>query len=235
MSLVKPPEGLRTLSDPVEGATRIVLVRHGQGFVNVEGRIGGQIGCSGLTDEGRSQVSALATRLESTGELQDATNLLASILPRAVQTAEILAPALGMTPEDILQECGLCELHPGEADNLIWEDYVERYGAPDWDADPSVPIAPGGESWVSFVDRVGSSLDDIVARFPGGRVVIATHAGFIESSLLRFLVGSPEGSAHRRLRLQTKHASMTEWEHSDIGWRLLRYNDATAVEERSSS
>ena len=190
-SASKPPEGLRTTSDPKEGATRIVLVRHGQGEVNVTGVIGGAVGCTGLTNLGRQQVGAMASRLSASGELS-ADVVYASTLPRAIETAQIIAPSVGRTVEEIQFDCALCELHPGAADGLVWEKYV-----------------------ASLVDR-----------HEGKVVVVGTHAGFIEATILRYLVGSPEGSAHPRLRLRTAHASLTEWEHSDEGWRLLRYNDA---------
>ena len=81
----------------------------------------------------------------------------------------------------------------------------------------------------SFVDRAAASLERLAAEHRGELIVLATHAGFIEASVLRFLVGSPAGSPHPRLRLRTAHASLTEWERSDQGWRLLRYNDAYAA------
>jgi probable phosphoglycerate mutase len=223
-----PPEGLRTTSDPEVGATRIVLIRHGQGHCNVDGRIGGPVGCTGLSPLGRAQVAALGERLARSGELADADALYASTLPRAVETMEIVAKALDRSPVEIVEERALSELEPGEADGLIWEDYVERYGDLDWDRDPSVPLSPGGESWNRFVDRSGAALEALAAAHRGGLVAVGTHAGFIEATVLRHLVGSPEGADHPRLRLRTEHASMTEWERSSTGWRLLRYNDAFA-------
>lgn len=226
MSGATPPEGLRTLSSPSPDAARIVLVRHGQGVVNVSGVIGGLTGCVGLTDLGRVQVAALAEHLRTTGDLDDATSVYASVLPRAIETAGIVASAIGLTPAEVIEDCGLCELHPGEADGLVWERYVETFDVPDWDVDPSQLLAPGGESWNGFVDRVGDALESLADRHRGQRVVVGTHAGVIESSMLRFMRGEPAGSDHSRLRLRTKHASITEWERTDKGWLLLRYNDA---------
>ena len=208
------------------GATRIVLVRHGQGEVNVSGRIGGHQACTGLTDEGRAQVSAMAGRLASSKELADTDVLMSSLLERARGTAALLAPALGRQVAEIISDCDLCELHPGEADGLLWEEYVARFEPRDFDANPGDLFAPGGESWNGFVDRVGQAMKRIAIAHPGQLVVIATHAGVIEASILRLLAGSAEGGPHRRLRLQTQHASLTEWEHSGFGWRLKRYNDA---------
>lgn len=228
MSKPGPPEGLRTVGTMPEGASRLVLVRHGQGHVNVSGRIGGHETCSGLTERGRSQAASMAARLARTGELSGASVLYASQLERARETAEILAPSLGLDPTAIIRRCGLCELHPGEADGLIWEDYVERFDAPDFDRSPELPFAPGGESWNAFVERCAAELDDIAQAHAGELVVIATHAGVIEASMLTKLAGSPGGGPHRRLRLPTEHLSLTVWQVADGRWRLERYNDASA-------
>jgi 2,3-bisphosphoglycerate-dependent phosphoglycerate mutase len=230
-----PPAGIRTVPG-VAGvtATRVVLVRHGEAECNVSGVCGGPRGCHGLTPLGVRQVEALCDRLGSTGELAGADALYASVLPRAVQTGELLAPTLrtigpGGTPgpAPALQlDCGLCELHPGEADALTWGEFTARFGDPDWDTDPDRPIAPGGESWTGFVARVDEALTALVHRHPGQLVVVACHAGVIEASLLSKLpvAGGADGA---RLGLRTHHASMTTWEVEHGRWRLLGYNDAT--------
>jgi len=228
-----PPAGVRTIRASEHPVTRIVLVRHGEAVCNVSGVCGGPIGCGGLTDLGRAQVAVLRDRLAATGELAGADALYASILPRAVETAVLLAPALvaepGLgagrpAPPVPIQECALCELHPGEADGLDWSAYTARFGVPDWDTDPGRPIAPGGESWTGFVNRVSGALDVLAGRHVGELVVVACHAGVVESSLLAKLpvAGGLEGA---RMQLRTQHASLTTWEVDAAGWRLLGYND----------
>jgi hypothetical protein len=142
--------GVLRVFPPVPGSTRIVLIRHGQAECNVNRVVGGVKGCTGLSPLGRRQVADLADRLYESGELRDATTLYASVLPRAVETAERLRPVVGSGPGalgSIVQDCELCELHPGESDGMSWDEVVDQLGVPDWDRDPSVPIAPGGESW----------------------------------------------------------------------------------------
>ncbi len=230
------PAGIRTVAAGSPGATRIVLVRHGEAVCNVSGVCGGLIGCTGLTELGRRQVAVLRDRLALTGELAGADALYASLLPRAIETAELLAPALvdadtdtdtdrSKPPQPVL-ECGLCELHPGEADGLSWGQYSEQFGPLDWDADPHQPIAPGGESWSGFVRRVDGRLDVLAAAHPGQLVVVACHAGVIEASLLAKVpvAGGVDGA---RLQLRTRHASLTTWEVDGGRWRLLGYNDAS--------
>lgn len=215
------PAGVRTVADAAGTATRIVLVRHGEAVCNVAGVVGGRIGCTGLSDRGRHQVDALRRRLHESGELAAATTLYASVLPRAVETAAIIAPAVGSGALATVQDCALCELHPGECDGLAWGDVVARFGEPDWDVDPTVPLSPGGESWSSFVERASAAVAALADRHPGELVVVACHAGVVEATMLSWLA-----PAQRRLGLRTIHASMTEWERGERGWRLSRYNDA---------
>lgn len=226
-----PPEGVRTSTAERPGGTRIVLVRHGQAACNVNGTVGGRKGCTGLTPAGVRQVEALRDRLARTGELADVGAFYASVLPRAVATAEILAPALarwraGGAPR-LVADCRLCELHPGEADGLRWSEFAERFGVPDWDRDPDRPIAPGGESWSGFVDRAADAVACLAAAHQDELVVVACHAGVIEATMLAFMPVD-QSRRHRNL-LRTTHASLTEWEHCDGQWLLRRYNDATPV------
>ncbi len=228
---VAPPAGVRTVSPPSRAATRLVLIRHGEAVCNVSGVCGGPEGCEGLTDLGRRQVEDLRDRLLASGELRGADALYASVLPRAVETAQLVAPALGPTgpgarpgSPPLVTDCGLCELHPGEADGLNWAEFTERFDLIDWDEDPDQPIAPGGESWTGFVRRVAEALDRLAGGHPGQLMVVACHAGVVEASLLAKLPVEG-GLAGTRLGLQTRHASMTTWEVHGGRWHLLGYND----------
>jgi probable phosphoglycerate mutase len=223
-----PPSGIRTTSSQSTTATRMVLIRHGEAVCNVSGVCGGQIGCEGLTDRGRAQIERLRDRLLTTRELVGADALYSSTLPRAIETAELLAPSLlgegAPDPLVLVTDCGFCELHPGEADGLSWPEFTERFGTIDWDQDPGQPIAPGGESWTGFVNRVAEQLDKVSSAHPGGLVVVACHAGVIEASLLSKLP-IRDGLRGARLKLRTEHGSLTTWEVDQGRWQLLGYND----------
>jgi probable phosphoglycerate mutase len=226
---VSSPEGVLRIFAPTPGATRIVLVRHGEAVCNVEHVVGGVKGCHGLTDLGRRQAGALAARLAETGELRQATALYASILPRAIETAAILRPVVGDGVGEIITQCDLCELHPGQADGLVWPEVIETFGVPDWDHDPDLLIAPGGESWTGFVARASGAVHRVAERHPGELVVAAVHAGVVEATMIEFLGIVPE--VYRRGWVRIVHASLTEWEWvpADDRWILLRFNDACGV------
>ncbi|HTZ09035.1 MAG TPA: histidine phosphatase family protein [Acidimicrobiales bacterium] len=216
-----PPPGMRSVAPTPETATRLVLVRHGEARCNVEGVVGGERGCTGLTDAGRAQARALHARLAATGELARADALVASVLPRALETAALIAPAVG-GGAPAAADCGVCELHPGEADGLDWDTFRRRYGEPDFARFPDTAVAPGGESWGGFVDRATAALAALAGAHPGGLVVVVCHAGVVEASMVRFLPVAPG----TRPGLATTHTSLTEWAAEDGWWRLVRYNDA---------
>ena len=216
-----PPPGVRTTPPAADAATRVVLVRHGESACNVEGVVGGHVGCTGLSSRGRLEAAALRARLVETGELAGAHALYTSRLARAQETASIIAP--GVDGHVAGTDCDLCELHPGAADGLSWEEFRLRYGEPDWDEDPDALVAPGGESWTGFVRRASAAVTRLAHAHAGGLVVVVCHGGVIEATLLSFL---PVATHRGRLRLPTEYTSLTEWELGPFGWRLVRYNDA---------
>ncbi len=50
---------------------------------------------------------------------------------------------------------------------MAWDEVIERFGVPDWDRDPSLPIAPDGESWSEFVVRASDAVRAIVGGTRG--------------------------------------------------------------------
>ena len=204
--------------------TRVVLVRHAEGQYSVDGIVGGPRGCSGLSDEGRRQGRRLHDRLTVTGELAPDV-LLASTLPRAIETATALADVFGGL--DVRPDCAYCEVHVGEADGLSLTAARERWEWPGpWETPP-----PGAESVEDFGDRVARAIDDLVITHQGQSVVLVTHGGFISAACYWFL-GVPwqaeRGLAQRRFFLDPIYTAMTEWTQRDgTGpWTLVRYNDA---------
>lgn len=211
--------------------TTLYLIRHGEAHSNVNpgGAVAGMRGDLGLTDLGRHQAERLRDRLAS-GEIA-ADVLIASTLPRARQTAEIIAPALDLpiTFDDDVQE-----LRAGEADGMLWTEMQQRHGVPDFRRFPYRPLSPGGEYWGQFVLRVGVTLDRITREHTGKTVVVVTHGGFIDCS---FLVAFGIGTlVQTRTELYTHNTAITQWEHhthddGSMHWRLVRYNDDTHVHD----
>lgn len=228
------------------GITRLTLIRHGQGLCNVERRVEGVAQCRGLSDLGRRQIERLANRLRTEHFAPDV--IVSSPIRRARETAEIIASAIGRSVD--LFDADIEEVRPGEAEGMTWDQYFAFYGAVEgWD--PSVPFAPGGETWVHFAARVSRTLDRLAAAHPGRSIALVAHGGVVDASLFHFFGLDPFTRAP--IDFETTNASITEWElrsfrpyvppttgsHDVLDpdgvatmvedvhrWRLARYNDA---------
>jgi probable phosphoglycerate mutase len=211
---------------PDESITRLVLIRHGESRATVDQIVGGHDGCRGLSELGVRQTQALANRLATSGELGTADAVLTSILPRAIETAELIAPAIGWVPDDVQQDCAFCELHPGECDGMTWQEFQGVYGDPDMRANPHIPLSPNGESVADFQLRAARALTGVVRDHPGQTVVVVCHGGIVGASMVTWLGLAAFG---RFVGLQIDNTSLTEWLIPAPGNgvpTLVRYNDA---------
>lgn len=208
---------------PGETLTRLYLIRHGQAYSNVEPIIGGMKGDRGLTRLGIQQAEALRDRLATHKEIE-ADVLLASTLPRAVQTAEIIAPAIG---RDIIFDDELHEFRPGETDGMSIDEARSLYPPVDFAREPFTPVNPTGESWASFLFRCGQAIERIIRQHAGKSIVVVTHGGFINASFIYFFQMTAQGMP--AAGFYTHNTAITLWEEylrfERKRWRLRKYND----------
>ncbi|MFN0092606.1 MAG: histidine phosphatase family protein [Acidimicrobiales bacterium] len=205
--------------------TRLLLVRHGESKVTVARTIGGPRTCSGLSPLGVRQAAALRKRFEA-GHEPHVDVLCSSTLPRAYETAEVLAPGLGDLP--IAADADLSEMHPGESDGLTFDAFVAKYGSPAGPAEPHRPMCPGAESPAEFHHRVDRVLHRLLAEHCGATVLVACHGGVIDVAM-RSLLGL---GMRTHFDLWTLNTSITEFAATGPArshhqrMRLVRYNDA---------
>jgi len=201
--------------------THLYLIRHGEAMSALKGFVGD----GGLSPLGIQQAERLRDRLAASNEIQ-ADVLIASTLPRARQTAEIIAPGLGLP---FLLDDTIQELHPGEADGMTLSTFRETFGEPDYEVDPYHPMAPGGENWGQFMLRAGTALDRIIRHYVGKTIVLVCHGGIIDGSFLYFFKVS--AWTLPSARFYTRNTSITHWQQilTEKGvqrWHLITYNDA---------
>lgn len=163
--------------------TTVYLLRHGALGGDACDRFIGQINLP-LATEGVLQARALGEALRKL----DIDAIHCSDLLRSRQTAEIIAGATGLRPEEWR---GLREASMGDWDGLARREVRERfpaqYAARGGDIE-SYRI-PGGESFADCQQRVLSTWNDIVTR-DDRCVVIVGHAG-ANRLLLCQLLGMP--------------------------------------------
>ena len=201
--------------------TRLVLIRHGESRATVERFFGGSRTCTGLTELGRRQAEALRDRLLSGHDLQ-ASAVFSSKHSRAIETAQIIAPALGSLSLDT--DSGWGEHDPGpEIDGMMYEDFVSLHGIPRWDGDPHDIVFPGGETVSMFHDRVMETMRESIRQNIGGTVVVVCHAGVIDAVVRNTLHMHQTG----KFELHSHNTSITELLHvQGSKWRLVRFNDS---------
>jgi probable phosphoglycerate mutase len=208
--------------------TRLVLVRHGHAQAAADQVIGGHKGCRGLSVRGRDQATALRDRWLEAGGI-DADLLLTSTLPRAIETADIVADAVRAPKREADDD--VCEMLPGACDGMPWQEYQSN-GWFDMAAEPDRPMSEGGESLSTFHRRVATALERIVREHAGQTVVVVSHGGFIVASSLE-LLGAPGYHQRKPFHLEPENTSITEWVREDDDrnyWVFERFNDTAHLE-----
>jgi probable phosphoglycerate mutase len=204
--------------------TRLILIRHGHSTSQQGGIVSGHDTCGGLSAQGAEQAQRLAARLARTKELGDVDVIHTSLLTRAHQTAAAVRVALGVT-SDVVEDCGFCELHPGEAEGMTWGAMLAKWPAAGDPDDPYLRRLPGMETWSEVAHRAGARLRELAAERVGATSVVVTHGGVVGASFhalgelpLRQVVGMTRA---------TENTSITEWVQRPSGrWQLVRFNDA---------
>lgn len=180
----------------------------------MNGIVGGERGCTGLTERGFAQAGALRDRLEREGLRADV--LLASTLPRAFQTAETIADVVGAV---VVRDADLCEFVPGDIDGKPWDEWTDRFYV---GAEPDRPLSAGGESLNAFRSRVTALLERLAETHEGRTIVAACHGGIVWASRSILLDSAEE--------LNVDFTSITEWNYSEGRWTLERVNDVAHLE-----
>jgi broad specificity phosphatase PhoE len=151
---------------------RLILVRHGESEGNRDRRFTHSTEVP-LTDNGRAQARAAATRLQARWSPQ---RVIASPFARARETGAVIAATLGV-PMEIdaeLREQNL-GLLAGQPYDVVRNDPTFDLARP-WEWRP-----PGGESLVDVAARVSSALDRLARAHAGREIVLVTHAGVIQA------------------------------------------------------
>ena len=206
--------------------TNLYLIRHGQATTQVSNILRDD----GLTPLGITQAERLRDRLAHSGEIA-ADVLIASTLPRARQTAEIIAPALKLP---IIFDDEVQELRLGEAEGMHVEEFRQKFGGYNIEEYPFRPVAPGGENWGMFLLRVCTALDRITREHEGKNIVVVCHGGVIDASFIHFF--GLNSLTLPPVRFDTHNTSITHWRKSSPAgratkWRIMRYNDNLHVRD----
>ena len=156
---------------------RLVLVRHGQSYGNVERRLDTRLPGAELTPLGRDQALVFARGAGRPSMLAH------SVATRAWQTAAVIGVELEMAAVEV---SGIHEAQVGELENRNDDEAVAEFNAiyERWQhGDLDVPM-PGGETGNEVLDRYVPVLTDLRMRYLddddfSGDIVVVSHGAAI--------------------------------------------------------
>jgi probable phosphoglycerate mutase len=158
-------------------ATFVLAIRHGETAWNVDGRIQGHLDI-GLNDAGREQACRLARALAGREPID---RIYSSDLSRALDTARTVAELTGVpliATADLRERCfGDLQGRTFAEIAATAPEQAERWRRrdPEW-----TPPGPGGESLLSFRERIGLSVQTLAALNIGCTIALFTHGGVLD-------------------------------------------------------
>jgi alpha-ribazole phosphatase len=191
---------------PLEGATRLVLVRHVEPSASMKGRVYGALDVA-LSPEARRQAEQLAEALDGV----DLAAVYASPLRRALETAAPIAERHGLTPQihDDLREIDFGELEGERYEDLerrrpeLFRSWMQ------WAKDPTRVAFPGGESFAELRTRALAAAEEIRECHHGSSAALVAHGGVNRA----ILAASLELPDHALFRLDQPYGgvSVVDW------------------------
>jgi probable phosphoglycerate mutase len=154
--------------------TQLICIRHGETDWNLQQRFQGQIDVP-LNATGQAQAQRLAARLAA----EPPDRLFSSDLQRALQTAQPLAAAWGLSATPVP---GLREQSFGVLEGLDLPAIQQQHPAlwQEWLLQRGDFALPRGESMRQFHARVLAAVGWLVQAHAGQRLVLVTHGGVLD-------------------------------------------------------
>ena len=154
--------------------TRVIAVRHGETAWNADSRLQGQLDIA-LNDTGIWQARRVAQAL---GE-EPVSAIYASDLARAWHTAQEIAQAHGI---EVKAEPGLRERAFGHFEGRTFAEIDAELPeqARLWRTRDPEFMPDGGESLLTFRERVTTTAARLAERHPGELVVMVAHGGVMD-------------------------------------------------------
>ena len=192
---------------------QILFIRHGESSANLDHVFSNRQADHPLTEKGCSQVKTLIEKLASL----KVDILYSSPVPRAIQSAQIIAEALGIQylVTDALREFDVGILE-GRSDESAWRQFSElhqkwlRQGLLD-------EKIPGGESYLEMRGRFVPFIENLIETFGNSKKVIAlvSHGGIYRIMLPEVLPNISHSFAQEHPLANTDFVK-TEWTGNEL-------------------
>lgn len=155
-----------------KSGNRYFIMRHGEAENNVRNINSTKLESAmlhHLTEFGKETVEAAAAAVAAEGGFD---LIFVSPFARTMESAQLIADACGMAPEQVIVDERLREIATGEFDGKTIDEYRYFFNT----LDERFTRAPeGGETFMEVKRRVGEFLYDLEAAHEGKRILIVSH------------------------------------------------------------
>jgi len=182
--------------------TSLYLVRHGETDWNAQRRIQGSTDIP-LNATGRMQAQTTGALLAR----RSWDGIYASPLSRAMETASIIAAAVGLDEPQTIP--AIVERNYGEAEGMNWEEIDRLF--------PGDTPVPGRETHTEVAARAVPALMALAVSRPGDALIVVTHGGVIRSLVGTVAPNVSHGSI--------TNGSIHSFELVDGSLELVEFND----------
>ena len=209
---------------------RIILLRHGQTFSNIDRVMDTRPPGAELTERGRGQAEDVGREL---AELCAGRRVrfVCSIALRAQQTAMLAARAFGETADErnvpVEVRTGLHEVFAGDHEMSGSEDTHREYmvALRGWlDGDESARM-PGGESYVDVLERYQPVLEDLAAELEDDEDIVVVSHGAAIRVVTKHACGVDPDFAYTGYMPNCRFTLMEPQGQSFGQWTLKRWAD----------
>lgn len=205
----------------------VLLTRHGHTDRSEPEQYLGQRVKAPLSERGRHDAEALATRLAPTA----IDRIVSSPLERAIETARILAASSATAVET---DDRLTELDYGKWEGLTVDEIDRRFPGERvlYEENPATHQVGGGESGLEVARRLEPLVGELLewSSFDGGdRTCLLVGHSSVNRILLATLLGVPLADYRRRFRQDWVGLNVLRWEDRKDGAMLLLCNDVAHV------
>lgn len=154
----------------------VLLMRHGETAWNRDGRVMGKNPIS-LDDAGRAQVE----KAIPAARLIKPDLIVSSPLPRARQTADIIAKGLGGIP--VSEDADLEEVRYGRWEGMVFEDLIHDPDYVQYRDNPITCPTPGGETIAQVQERGMRAVLRAIEAHPEKRILFVSHGDILRAIL----------------------------------------------------
>lgn len=205
--------------------TNLYLIRHGA-YIGTDDS--GSLIDGGLSEEGIRQAEKLRERLKQNPQLKPDV-LISSTLPRARQTAAIIAPVFELP---VIARADIEEWRNTNKDTTKTQ-FLDRVNAVSATEYIFQPVIADTETKAEFLIRACTALRDIIDAYRDKMIVMVCHGGIIEAAYAYF---NQHAMVHLPpVMLYPNYTSITHWcleeQQTPERWLLVRLNDTRHLDD----